>query len=211
MVLKLGANQAHAADIEAAAARAGLDPAGLAALLAAEAATRNGRWDPQARNGRTSAAGLAQFLKATWVELATRPGTWLHAEALARGLVTAAGRVLDEEQLLAMRLEPTAAIMSAADYARANLATLERAGIVPAGADEAARLVYLAHHEGAAGAVAVCQNRLDEQRAERLLKVNVGTAKAGRLRAASASWSVAYVTWLKGYIEARIVPARFRI
>ena len=211
MALKLGPNQHHEFDIEAAAARVGLDPAALAALIAAEAAVLNGRWDPQAHNSRTSAAGLTQFLEKTWLELATRAATWLHDEALARGLVAASGQIVDRAQVLAMRLEPKAAIMTAADYARLNLAALARAGVIPTDADHAARLAYLAHHEGAAGALAILQDRLDGQRAERLLKVNVGPARAQQLRAAAGSWATAYGTWLTGYVEGRIVPARFRV
>ena len=211
MALKLGPNQAHEVDIEAAAARAGLEPAALAALIGAEAAVHAGQWDPLALNPRTSAAGLAQFLEKTWLDLAARASTWLHAEALARGLVTASGKLGDRAGLLAMRLEPTAAIMTAADYARSNLAVLARAGVVPRDADHAARLAYLAHHEGAAGALAMLQDRLDEKRAERLLKVNVGAARAQQLRAASASWAAAYTGWLTHYVESRIVPADFRV
>jgi len=211
MALKLGPNQPHGFDIEAAAARIGVESPALAALIAAEAAVLDGRWDPKAHNPRTSAAGLAQFLEKTWLDLAMRATTWLHAESRSRGLVTASGKIVDRAQLLAMRLEPKAAIMTAADYARLNLAALARAGVVPTDADHASRLAYLAHHEGAAGALAMLQDRMDEPRAERLLKANVGEDRAGHLRAASASWAGAYTAWLTRYIEGRIVPARFRV
>jgi hypothetical protein len=114
--LRLGANAVFGPALERAAARTGLDPALLAAIVDAEAARRpDGRWDPASRNPRSTASGLGQFLAGTWLDEARRPGGWLAGEASARGWIDPGGHVRDEAKaaLLALRFDPEASIQDA--------------------------------------------------------------------------------------------------
>jgi len=93
--------------------------------------------DAAAKNKRSSAAGPAQFIDETWLEMirAYRPD-------LAKSL----GR----KETLALRHQPTIAREIAARFAERNAALLRRRGLpVTAGT------IYLAHFAGGAGAVAL--------------------------------------------------------
>src|SRR5690606_28973798 len=72
--LKLSAgNEAFREASLEASRRCGLAPSALAALIDAEAAKRpDGSWDPKSANPRSSARGLTQFLRATWIDMAER-------------------------------------------------------------------------------------------------------------------------------------------
>ena len=99
------------------------------------AAESNG--DPNAKNSRSSAVGLAQFLDETWLDLvrAYRPD-------LARG--RSARETLD------LRREPKLAREITMRFVERNIAILRQRGLpVTAGT------VYLAHFVGGAGAVAI--------------------------------------------------------
>ncbi|QCI80046.1 hypothetical protein E6W36_12600 [Hankyongella ginsenosidimutans] len=106
--LSLGSNAGYQPLFEAAGARTGLAPALLAAIVGAEAESRNGAWDPNSRNPRSSAAGLTQFLDSTWIGEAQRPGTYLNGVAQANGWLTAQGRIAPQarEALLDLRFDP---------------------------------------------------------------------------------------------------------
>ena len=175
----------------------------------------SGLWDPVSdAMPRSSALGLTQFLRDTWLAEAKRKGTLLNEKASALGL--------DERALLALRRDPLVSITAAAEYALANLAQLAKEGVTPESLtagnfplmskDDAegnkAKLAYLAHHEGFAGALAVVRGTLKETRAESLLRTNTGK-RADELRANAATWKQAYIDWLFGYIRSRIVPAKF--
>jgi len=210
--LRLGPNAAFAPLLERAAARTGLDPAMLAAIVDAEAARgADGRWDPHSRNPRSSATGLGQFLTGTWLDEAGRPGSWLNAHASARGLLGGAGHVggAARSALLALRTNPEAAIEAIADHAAANLRRLRVAGVAGEGRSGQARDAYLAHHLGVGDAVRFLGGGLAEQRAGRLLTAQVGSAAADRRIAQAGSAAEAHRDWLLAYVERRIRPARY--
>ena len=93
--------------------------------------------DPNAKNKRSSATGLGQFLNETWLDLirAYRP-------ELARGR--------SEDEILELRLDATLSREITARFAERNAAILKRRGL-----PVTAATVYLAHFAGAAGAVAI--------------------------------------------------------
>lgn len=209
----LGANDIYAGAITAAARRAGLPATALASIIDAEAGKRaDGRWDAAARNPRSSAAGLAQFLGSTWLGEAQRDGTWLNMVARSRGWIDAGGRVLAHARsdLLDLRFDPRAAIEAAADYARSNLDSLRAAGVELPNADGAlARLAYLGHHLGAGDAVKFLSGGLSEARARLLLTAQVGREAAATRIAQFGDAAAAHRDWLTGYVGRRVVPERF--
>ncbi|HSX56610.1 MAG TPA: peptidoglycan-binding protein [Sphingomonas sp.] len=212
-----GPNAAYAGALRAAAERTGLPVAALATIVHAEAAKGpDGRWLPYSRNPRSSAAGLGQFLSGTWRGEAEREGTWLNTVARQQGWLNERGKVKGESRaaLLALRYEPDAAIQATADYAKANLDSLRRAGISfgggPAPATQAlAQAAYLGHHLGRGDAIRFLQGGLDPDRARTLLNAQIGTASANRRIAASGSAVTAHRTWLLDYIGRNIRPERF--
>ncbi len=211
-LLTLGPNATFAPLLERAAARTGLDPAMLAAIVDAEAGRgRDGRWDPASRNPRSSATGLGQFLDSTWLGEARRPGSWLHAAASARGLLGSDGhpRAGARQTLLALRTDPTAAIEAIADHAAANLARLRNSGVRADTPADEARAAYLAHHLGLGDALRFLGSGLAEQRAGQLLAAQVGTVAADRRIASAGSATDAHRDWLMAYVDRRIRPARF--
>jgi len=93
--------------------------------------------NPNAKNKRSSATGLGQFLNETWLEMirAYRPD-------LSRGR--------GESEILELRRDPNLARELATRFAERNAAMLRQRGLqVTAGT------VYLAHFAGGAGAVAI--------------------------------------------------------
>ena len=212
-----GPNAAYVGTLRAAAARTGLPVAALATIVHAEAAKgSDGRWLPYSRNPRSSAAGLGQFLSGTWRGEAEREGTWLNNAARQQGWLNDRGKVKGESRaaLLALRYEPEAAIQATADYAKANLDSLRRAGVsFGEGAKPAAQAVaqaaYLGHHLGRGDAIRFLQGGLDPDRARTLLNAQIGAASANRRIAASGSATAAHRTWLLDYIGRNIRPERF--
>ncbi|MCB2060923.1 MAG: transglycosylase SLT domain-containing protein [Novosphingobium sp.] len=105
--------------------------------------------DPTARAGTSSAAGLYQFTNDTWLRTLDRHGSahgldW--ADAAIEG-----GRVLDPQwraQVMALRFDPNASALMAAELARDNHAELtSNLGREPDSAE-----LYLAHFLGIGGA-----------------------------------------------------------
>lgn len=216
--LELGVNEDYRDAILQAGALTGIEPSALAALIDAEAAkigsgANKGKWDAKSFNEASNAAGLTQFLASTWRDAAKRPGSQVNLAAKAQGFVTpgnaiAAGK---EDALLQLRFEPTLSILAAAEYGLANLKFLEKQNVLPAGIDDdqRSRYIYLAHHEGASGAVAFLRGSNDTSR-ETFIK-QVGEAKADALIAqAGGNVAAAYRGWLNGYMDAKIRPERFR-
>lgn len=208
-----GPNAGHAGTLSAAAERTGLPAAALATIVHAEAAKgSDGRWLPYSRNPRSSAAGLGQFLSGTWRGEAEREGTWLHMVAGQRGWLDTHGKVKGEDRgaLLALRYDPEASIQATADYAKANLDALRRAGVaIGEDAQAIARTAYLGHHLGRGDAVRFLKGGLDPDRARTLLNAQVGSASASRRIAASGDATTAHRSWLLDYIGRNIRPERF--
>ncbi|TDV25010.1 LysM domain-containing protein [Paraburkholderia caballeronis] len=116
--LRLDANYKYRNFVIGAAARAGVDPQAVAAIMNAEAAklfevqTRpvfskgkpvknkdgspkmktvrvsTGEWDPKSASGKSSARGMTQFLDGTWVGMAVTQGTFLNQKATEKGFIT---------------------------------------------------------------------------------------------------------------------------
>lgn len=208
-----GPNAGYAATLAAAAQRTGLPTAALATIVHAEAAKdTDGRWLPYSRNPRSSAAGLGQFLSGTWRGEAERPGTWLNATAREAGWLDSHGKVKREDRgaLLALRYDAGAAIQATADYARANLDALHRAGVaIGSDAQAVAQAAYLGHHLGRGDAVRFLRGGLDADRARILLNAQVGSGNASRRIAASGDATAAHRNWLLDYIDRNIRPERF--
>lgn len=212
--LALGVNAVHGPAIEAAAARTGIPAPALAAIIDAEAAKgADGAWNPASRNPRSSATGLTQFLAGTWEAEAERSGTHLNEVARSNGWLDSRGRVSADSRaaLLDLRLSPRHAIEAAADYARLNLEQLTKSGVTIDTSDAAqvARLAYLGHHLGPADAVRFARGEIGSARAKLLLASQVGNAEASRRMTQAGDAVTAHRTWLNGYMDRRIVPARF--
>lgn len=94
--------------------KAKLDKAGAAewkALRRELSAT----WDPQSYNTTSKAGGLTQFLESTWIESATKPGSYVNEQAKSLGLVNDANQVVDRAALLDLRFDATTSIVAAAE------------------------------------------------------------------------------------------------
>lgn len=202
------ANARYGGMLDAASARTGIPAATLSAIIGAEAGRGpDGAWNPHSRNPRSSAAGLGQFLSGTWLGLARQDGTWLSRYARHHGLVDAAGHIAPgaKSALLALRYTPQAAIESVADYARANVSQLRRAGVaVGEGAAELARAAYLGHHLGPGDALRFYNGGLSSARAHALLAAQIGTEKAAHRVAQAGDAARAHRGWLLGYVEKHI-------
>jgi hypothetical protein len=208
-----GPNARYAPMLGAAASRTGLPAAALATIVHAEAAKDgDGRWLPYSRNPRSSAAGLGQFLSSTWEGEAEREGTWLNATARANGWLNERGHVRGDAraELLSLRYDPQAAIETTADYARANLDGLRKAGVtIGSGIEDVARTAYIGHHLGRGDAVRFLTGSLDPARARRLLDAQIGEAQASRRIEQAGSAVAAHRSWLLDYVGRNIRPATF--
>lgn len=91
--------------------------------------------DPNAKNGNSSATGLGQFIRSTWLE-------FLHE------MVPEATRGRSESELLALRNDPGLSRQATEWYARKNAAGLEMGGFSPTDAN-----LYLSHFLGLSGAL----------------------------------------------------------
>ena len=105
--------------------------------------------DPAARAPTSSAAGLYQFTRGTWLETLDRHGT-SHGMGWAEGVIEG-GRIGDpalRAQVMALRFDPNASALMAAELASDNRDVL--AGTL--GREPDAAELYTAHFLGAAGA-----------------------------------------------------------
>ncbi|HEU4650425.1 MAG TPA: LysM peptidoglycan-binding domain-containing protein [Croceibacterium sp.] len=208
-------NGKYLAAITEAAARTGMAPQTVAAIIEAEAAKVPGtrQWDANSKAATSSARGLTQFLDATWIGEATRAGGLLNAEAKAAGTVSADNRVIDRARLLQMRFDPRVSILAGADFAVANLAFLAAKGVLPATVDPAgkAKLAYLAHHEGAPGAVKFLRGEMGYV-STATFNANVPASKrTAALAAAGGSTGMAYRDYIGSYIDSRIVVTNYMV
>ena len=105
--------------------------------------------NPSAKAGTSSAAGLYQFTNGTWLQMLDRHGS-RHGLDWA-GSAIEGGRVANptmRAQIMAMRYDPDASALMAAELANENRATLS--GVL--GREPDASELYMAHFLGAEGA-----------------------------------------------------------
>lgn len=201
--------------ITEAAARTGMAPQTVAAIIEAEAAKVPGtrQWDANSKAATSSARGLTQFLRGTWLGEAVRAGGLLNAEAKADGCVSAGNQVLDEARLLQMRFDPRVSILAGADFAVANLAFMAARGVLPAVLDPAgkAKLAYLAHHEGAPGAVKFLRGEMGYITAATFNANIPATRRAAVLAAAGGNTGKAYRDFFGSYVDQRIVVTNYMV
>lgn len=212
--LSLGVNEIYRAPLLKAESRTEIDAAALAALIDAEANKKsNGQWDANSKARDTSASGLTQFLDTTWQAEARKNGTYLNQTCKDKGYVTGANVIVDGklQAVLDLRFNPELSIMAAAEYGASNLAGLVQDGVVEEeiGDDEKPRIIYIAHHEGLAGAKGYLKGTKAYSFSNLVLQA--GQAKAIALTdAAGGDTTKAYHAWLEGYIDDRIQPSRYR-
>lgn len=125
------------ATIFTAAQKTGVDPAYLR-----QTALRESSGDPSARAATSSAAGLFQFIEATWLETLERYGDKL-------GLQAPTPEGPDRDVALARRFDPMASALMAGALTRENANALESA----LGREPSAGELYAAHVLGRSGAV----------------------------------------------------------
>ncbi len=212
--LKLGRNNIYRQPILDASKRLGLIPQSLCALIDCEAAKivehipklgpdgkqltdKKGKpltteirevWKADSGNGESSAAGITQFVKGTWMDHVMSPGYYIHEQSKLKGWVAknpdAKGKIKwvfvladgttttqpfskhpndgNVVKCLAMRMDPTWSINAAADYGNANLKILQALGFKLDGLNDMdkAKLMYLMHHEGGGGGPLFIRNKL---------------------------------------------------
>ncbi|HEV2861557.1 MAG TPA: peptidoglycan-binding protein [Pyrinomonadaceae bacterium] len=203
--LTLGVNERYRDALLLAERRTGIDAAALAGLINAEASRdRDGRWIANSFNPQSHAAGLTQFLPSTWMGRATTAGTYVNELAVERGYVrrerNGGFTVLNRQAVLDLRNDPTASIVSAAEYGRENLRSLEGYGLLPENLtdDQRARYMYYAHHEGLAGAVRLLTDsrNVTEDAARRALTLGLNSRTAAAARARQhGSYAAAFRVW----------------
>lgn len=213
--LVLGPNAIYQDSLMTAAARAGIDAAALAALIDAEAAKlAGGLWNANSKAPKSTAVGLTQFLEDTWIGEARRRSTLLNERARSLGLVDAANAVVagQKQRLLDLRFDPELSIVAAAEYGRANLDALVAAGLVEDGLgdDERARFIYLAHHEGLAGAKAFLTNKASYSYSDIVRQVGNENKARVLVDKAGGDTTAAYRSWLEAYMDEKIRPSDFR-
>lgn len=135
--------------LKSASARSGVSFQYLLAKAAQESSLK-----ADAQADTSSAAGLFQFTRGTWLDMMKRYGAQYGYGDLAKKILTGAGgkaQIQDtasENQILALRENPEASALMAAQYARDNAASLHET--LGRGVD--APDLYLAHFLGATGA-----------------------------------------------------------
>ncbi|OAN51284.1 hypothetical protein A6A04_16680 [Paramagnetospirillum marisnigri] len=129
-------------------------------------ATQESGLDPQARNKRSSAAGLFQFTTPTWLDMIKRHGAEHGLDAEAAAIVKGEDGKLDvkdkalKKAILDLRKDPKLSSIMAAEFAKDNAKVLERR----LGRAATASDLYLAHFLGAGGAARVIEGMEDNPR-----------------------------------------------
>jgi murein DD-endopeptidase MepM/ murein hydrolase activator NlpD len=231
------ANEKYRKLILASAKRFDLAPHALAALIDAEANKVNGSWDEKSINKETKATGLTQFVRGTWLEMVAEPRSLMNQRIKQEKKLDKVVGKLDESEayclygvkgnettklddgtittLLQWRFNPEYAIDTAALYGKINLEKLAKRGlnIAALAPEDLAKMMYMAHHEGAGGAVAVIKGTVDPDVAAKNLPKQIGdkAAKALIVRFNNKP-AVAYTYWLYyTLIDKKINVAHFMV
>lgn len=235
------ANEKYRKLIITSAERYGFTPHTLAALIDAEAAKSKNGWDPDSLNRDTNAAGLTQFLRGTWLEMVAEPRSLMnqrlkqehkfdrivgkHDSSGAYCLygLRGSGKAASEEKfdstrvhaLLSWRFIPEYSIDTAALYGKINLEKLAKRGldIDSLAPEDLAKVMYLAHHEGAGGAAVVMKGKLDARIASDNLPTQIGQSDAAKLiKRFDNKPEQAYTYWLyELLVDKKINVAHFMV
>lgn len=220
------ANEKYRKLLIAIARKHGLTPHALAALINAEASKLDsGEWNANARAGSSSAAGLTQFLNLTWLQVTTDRrsavnqklkadygyeqvnGKWDGDAYSIHGKSGDKKTPIKSRLILPWRYIPEYSIDAAAVYGLINMESLREKGLGTSrlAPEDLAKVMYLAHHEGAAGAIKVIRGTLGDDKAKELLPIQVGDEKAAELfKRFKQDYDKAYTHWLYSYIDAKI-------
>ncbi|SDB82929.1 LysM peptidoglycan-binding domain-containing M23 family metallopeptidase [Acinetobacter boissieri] len=227
-------NEKYRGYIFAAAKRHNLTPHSLAALINAEAAKLNdrGEWNPKSKAPPPgTAAGLTQFLSASWLGMAADTNA-LVGQYVAAKYPNVKPKDLStffsknshiKQEVLDLRFNPEMSIDAAGAYARANLKGLQKD--VPSvsqlqDAEALAKLAYLLHHEGLAGAKTIIKDNLTEKRAYELLNTQLVYKNKKTKELVTERRDIllkryhndpikAYKSWLMGYVNEHINVYKF--
>jgi hypothetical protein len=231
--LKLGPNKEYKDAIQTASKRTGMPSETIASVIGAEAGVnKNGEWNPGSDNG--IAVGLTQFTAPSWKGMATKPGSYLNEQAVAKGYVEkdAKGEGYHvvkgkESDLLAMRTDPDTSIITGAEYDTSMYNSLQAKGKIPQNqnADDAARALYTCHHEGEGGASRYWGDaqKSDNEHYEHLLAGQFGDTEgqsektrqaardkaAEKVKAENGDAKAAYKKWFEDYMDKKITPKKF--
>lgn len=234
------ANEKYRQIILDVAKRHGMAPQSLAAVINAEAAKapRTGEWLASSQASTSTAAGLTQFLDATWLEMATERRSLVN-QLLKRnhryeqvnaaytegprgrrldyiyGQIAGKRQRIDSGPVLRLRFDPEYSIDAGAVYALKNLEIMSELGINSSGlaSEDLAKLMYIAHHEGAGGACKVLKGTLTAARAAELLPKQVPNAnrRAQLLARFENDYKAAYIHWLFTYTDTMIDVRDFMV
>ena len=128
-------------------------------------ANQESRLDPDARNRRSSAMGLFQFTRATWLEMVKKHGAGHGLDREAEAITwdkdgwTVKDKALRKE-ILELRRDPAVSALMAGEYAKDNGKVLE----ARLGRAASAHVLYLAHFLGANGAARVIEGAEERPR-----------------------------------------------
>ncbi|MGE5505363.1 MAG: transglycosylase SLT domain-containing protein [Actinomycetota bacterium] len=129
-------------------------------------ATQESRLNPEARNHRSTAAGLFQFTAPTWLDMIKKHGAEhglaAEADAIVRdrsGRLSVPDKAM-RKAILDLRRDPKLSSLMAGELAKENAKVLEDRLGRPASAPD----LYLAHFLGASGAARVIERMEDDPR-----------------------------------------------
>lgn len=227
------ANEKYRKLLIAIAKKHGLTPHALAALINAEASKlESGEWNAKAKAGSSSASGLTQFLNLTWLQVATDRrsavnqklkadygyeqvnGKWEGENYSIYGKTGKEKTPIKSSLVLPWRFIPEYSIDAAAVYGLINMESLNEKGLDTSrlAPEDLAKVMYLAHHEGAGGAVKVIKGVLSDEKAKELLPIQVGDEKAKELAKRFCNdYDKAYTHWLYSYIDSKINVVAYRV
>ena len=234
------ANEKYRKLIITSAERYGFTPQALTALIDAEADKSKNGWKADSVNKATGAAGLTQFLRGTWLEMVAEPRSLMNqrlqnehkigkiagkrdSDGVYCLYVNGRNGSAKEEKLddtlvpvvLSWRFIPEYSIDTAALYGKINLEKLTKRGldIDSLAPEDLAKVMYLAHHEGAGGAAAVMKGKLQTKTAERNLPKQIGQSEAAKLITRfNDKAEEAYTYWLyELLVDKKINVAHFMV
>lgn len=235
------ANEKYRKIIIATAKKYDLAPHALAALIQVEANGGDNGWDPNSFNKKqkSGAAGLTQFLVGTWLQMCTEARSPMNKrlkEENGYEQINSKGsgknysiygvktKIVDGKQkkekidiksddVLAWRFIPEYSIDASGLYGRINVDALIKAGVdcSKVGPEDLPKLIYMAHHEGAAGAYKVIYDKFTSDDGAELLETQVGKDGAAEwLKLAEDDYKKAYLWFLYDYVD-KVDVAHFMV